>query len=181
MSSELEIQAQRELDEYAQEQAKIISMHAKGYSEWDIKRETGLTLQQIRTHLADFKDFARNDKYMAARSREVVLTVDQHYSDILKQMYEAVEEAQINGDYKARIAGLKDIAKIENDRVSFLQKAGLVADNHVGDMIAQAEEQKEILVGILKNIAKKYPDIAREIASELSRLTGTVEAVRVDG
>lgn len=180
MSSELELQQQRELEEYAEQQAKIVSMHAKGYSDSEIRKETGLTLQKVREYLADFRDFARNDKYMAARSREVVLTVDQHYSDILKQMYESIDEAQINGDYKARMAGLKDVAKIESDRVAFLQKAGLVADNHVGDMIAQAEEQKEILVGILKNIARKYPDIAREIASELSKLTGKVEAVRID-
>lgn len=181
MSSELESQQQRELDEYAEEQAKIVSMHAKGYSESEIRKQTGLTLQQVRQHLADFKDFARNDKYMSARSREVVLTVDQHYSDIIRQMYEAIEEANINGNYQARMSGLKDVAKIENDRVSFLQKAGLIADSHVGDMIAQAEEQKEILVNILRNIAKKYPDIAREIASELSKITGKVEAVRVDG
>lgn len=181
MTGELEPQAQKELDEYAEEQAKIVGMHAKGYSESQIRKETGLTLHQVRQYLADFKDFARNDKYMSARSREVVLTVDQHYSEIIREMYDAIEEAKINGQTAVRIAGLKDVAKIENDRVAFLQKAGLVADNHVGDMIAQAEEQKEILIGILKNIAAKYPDIAREIASELSKLTGKVEAVRVDG
>jgi hypothetical protein len=162
-----------------EQQEKIVSMRARGLPLSEIQKQTGLTRKQIDEHLADFRDFARNDKYMVARSREVVLTVDQHYSDIIQQYYTAIEEADLADDYKAKMTGLSALAKIESDRVEFLRKAGLIAESHVGDMVAAAEEKQAILVGILKNIAKKYPEVAREITHELSKVTGEVEPVRV--
>ena len=164
----------------AEEQEKVVGMYARGVSISEIQKETGLARKRVDQHLADFRDFAKNDKYMVARSREVVLVVDKHYSDIIGKYYESIEEANINGDYKARMTGLKDVAKIESDRVEFLRKAGLIAESHVGDMVAESEARQAILVSILKKISEKYPEVAKEIASDLSKVTGTVEAVRVD-
>lgn len=173
MSTELDVLR------YQEEQERVVSMRARGIPLSEIQKQTGLTRRQVEQHLADFRDFARNDKYMVARSREVVLTVDQHYSDIIQQFYEAIEEANMANDFKAKMSGLSSVAKIESDRVEFLRKAGLIAESHVGDMVAAAEEKQAILVGILKNIAKKYPEVAREITYELSKVTGEVEPVRV--
>jgi hypothetical protein len=173
MSTELDVLR------YQEEQEKIVSMRARGVPLSEIQKQTGLTRRQVEQHLADFRDFARNDKYMVARSREVVLTVDQHYSDIIQQFYEAIEEADMASDFKAKMSGLSAVAKIESDRVEFLRKAGLIAESHVGDMVAAAEEKQAILVGILKNIAKKYPEVAKEITYELSKVTGEVEPVRI--
>lgn len=171
--------AELDILRFQEQQEQIISMRARGIQLSEIQKQTGLTRVQIDKHLEDFRDFARNDKYMVARSREVVLTVDQHYSDIIRQYYVAIEQADLNHDYKAKMAGLSNVAKIESDRVEFLRKAGLIAESHVGDMVAAAEEKQQILVGILKQIAKKYPEVAREITIELSKLTGEVEPVRV--
>jgi hypothetical protein len=164
---------------YQEQQERIVSMRARGVPLTEIQKQTGLSRRDIEQHLADFRDFARNDKYMVGRSREVVLTVDQHYSDIIQQYYEAIQEANLADDYKAKMAGLSAVAKIESDRVEFLRKAGLIAESHVGDMVAAAEEKQAILVGILKTIAKKYPEVAKEITFELSKVTGDVEPVSV--
>jgi hypothetical protein len=174
MSTELEI------IRAAEEQEKVVSMYARGKSLSDIQKQTGLKRSQIEQHLADFRDFARNDKFMVARSREVVLVVDKHYADIVDQFYDAIEEAKLKDDHKAVMSGLSSVAKIESDRVEFLRKAGLIAETHVGDMIADAEHKQEILVGILKRVAEKYPDVAREISVELSKVTGEVQPIRVD-
>lgn len=172
MTTELDIIRHQE------EQEKIVSLYARGVSLSEIRKQTGLDRKKIEQHLAEFRDFARNDKYMLARSREIVLTVDQHYSDIISQYYNAIEEANMGNDYKAKMSGLSAVAKIESDRVEFLRKAGLVAESHVGDMVAAAEEKQEILIGILKNISAKYPEVALEITNELSKVTGEVHAVR---
>jgi hypothetical protein len=174
MSTELDIIRHQE------EQEKIVSMYARGIGLSEIQKQTGLNRKAIDAHLAEFRDFARSDKYMVARSREIVLTVDQHFSDIIAQYYTAIEEADINGDYKAKMTGLSALAKIESDRVEFLRKAGLIAETHVGDMVAAAEEKQAILIGILKRIAEMHPDVAKEITRDLSKLTGEVHAVRVD-
>jgi hypothetical protein len=172
MSTELDILRHQE------EQEKIVSLYARGVSLSEIRKQTGLDRKRVDQHLAEFRDFARNDKYMLARSREVVLTVDKHFSDIIDQYYTAIKEADLADDYKAKMSGLSALAKIESDRVEFLRKAGLVAESHVGDMVAAAEEKQEVLIGILKHISSKYPEVAMEIASELSRVTGEVQAVR---
>jgi hypothetical protein len=173
MSTELEILRHQE------EQERIVTLYAKGVRLSDIQKETGLTKKAVEAHLAEYREFARNDKYMVARSREVVLTVDQHFSEIIREYYDAIEEANMAGDFKARMSGLSAVAKIESDRVEFLRKAGLIAESHVGDMVAAAEEKTAIVLGILKRINEKYPDVAREISVELSKVTGEVQAVRV--
>lgn len=171
--------AEIDIIRHQEEQERIVSLYARGTRLSEIQKQTGLPRKAVEAHLAEYREFARNDKYMVARSREVVLTVDKHYSDILEQYYEAIEEANMAGDFKAKMSGLSAVAKIESDRVEFLRKAGLIAESHVGDMVAAAEEKQAILVGILKRIAEKHPDVAREISVELSKVTGEVQAVRV--
>jgi len=173
MSTELDIIRHQE------EQERIVSMYARGISLSDIRKQTGLSRQQIEQHLAEFRDFARNDSYMLGRSREIVLTVDQHYSHIIAEYYKAIEQADMHDDLKAKMSGLSAVAKIESDRVEFLRKAGLIAESHVGDMVAAAEEKQRVVIGILKTISKKYPQVAEEIATELAKVTGEVPAVRV--
>jgi len=171
MTSELDVLRMQE------EQEKIVSMHARGITLSNIQKETGLSRKRIEEHLASFREFAQNDKFMIARSREVVLTTDQHYSDIIAKYYDAIQEADLNGDYKAKMTGLSAVAKIEADRTEFLRKAGLIAENGVGDIVADVEEKQAILVGILQKIAKNHPEIAQEIAFELSQVTNNVEPI----
>lgn len=170
--------AELEAIRYQEEKERVVSLFARGVRMSEIQKQTGLTRKQVDRHLEEYRDWAKNDKFMINRSREIVLVVDKHYSDIIDQMYEAIEEAKVNEDYKARMQGLKDLAKLESDRVEFLRKAGVVAENNVGSIVAEAEEKQEILVGILKKIAQKYPDVGKEIAFELSQVTGEVEPVR---
>jgi len=171
MSTELDVIRE------AEERERVISMYARGIKLTEIQKETGLPRKRVDEYLAQYRDWAQNDKFMISRSREVVLTTDQHYSDIISQFYDAISEADLAGDNKAKMAGLSSVAKIEADRTEFLRKAGMIAENGVGDLVADAEEKQAILVGILQKIAAKYPDIAREIAFELSQVTNKVEPI----
>lgn len=162
---------------HQEEQERIVSMYARGIRPTEIQKVTGLTKQRIDQHLAEFRDFARNDKYMVARSREIVLTVDQHFSEIIREYYGAIEEANSAGDFKARMSGLSAVAKIETDRVEFLRKAGLIAESHVGDMVAAAEEKQAILIGVLRDIAQEHPEVATKIAIALNKVTNKVEPI----
>lgn len=171
MSSELEV------IRYYEKQNEIVDLYVKGYRVIDIQKATGMKRDDIEKHLAEFRDYASQDKAIRERAKEVVLATDFHYASIVKELYSSVEAADLNDDYKARMTGLKLIADVEAKKVELLSKAGMLADNTIGDQIAETEKKQEILIGILRMISSKYPKIGMEISKELSKVTGTVEGV----
>lgn len=171
MSTELEV------IRYFEEQNKVIAMHVKGSSIGEIQKRTGLRRDQVDQHLKEFKDYASQDKAIRTRAKGIVLELDTHYGMIISDAYDSVEELKLKDDPRNVLAGLKIIADIEAKRMELLSKAGLLAENGLGDQIAESERKQEVLVGILRGIAKKYPEIAKEIGTELSKISDDVEAI----
>lgn len=165
---------------YYDDQGQVVLMHVKGHTVPEIVRLTGFSRKAVEKHLADFKDYAAQDKAIRSRAKDIVLSVDTHYADIIKNLYVNVEAANFNDDYKAAMTGLKMIADAESKRVELLSKAGLLADNSLGDMIAESEKKQAILVDILKEISRENPEIGRKIQKRLSEVTGKVEGVIVE-
>lgn len=162
---------------YFEDQNRIVKMHVKGVPIGDIQKATGLPRKQVEEHLAGFKKYAAQDKVIRERARGIVLELDTHYGMIIQDAYDAIEELKLKDDTKSVLSGLKIVADIEAKRMELLAKAGLLADNTMGDQIAESERKQEILVGILKGIAAKHPEIAREIAMELSKVSNEVEPI----
>lgn len=162
------------------EQQEIILLYVKGNTVPEIVRSTGLKRQEVEKHLADFRDYASQDKAIRLRAKDIVLSVDTHYADIIKALYRNIDAAEMADDHKAAMAGLKMIVDAEAKRVELLAKAGLLAENTIGDQIAEAERKQEILVDILRDISRKYPDIGREIQKRLSEVTGRTEGIVVE-
>jgi hypothetical protein len=63
--------------------------------------------------------------------------------------------------------------------MEMLQKAGLLDNEEIGARIAESEEKQEILVGILRDVTSKCPNCRKEVASRLSRISGTVEPIHI--
>lgn len=173
------------LDVYsmANRQDEVVRLYAQGKKLSEIMRETGLSKAQIDRILADYKEYALQDRVLRAEARETLIKTREHYDHIVTRMYEAILEADLNGDYKAKMTGLAGIANIEKNRVDFMQKAGMLLDNELAENLIEAEKKHELIIGILKDISKKYPKIGLEISAELSKLTGVVQglAERTDG
>ncbi len=161
------------------EQQEIVLMYVKGHTVPEIVRLTGMKRALVEQHLHNFRDYAAQDKVIRTRAKDVVLSVDTHYSDIIKSLYTQVKAAELSDDHKSAMAGLKMIADAEAKRVDLLAKAGLLADNTIGDQIAEMERKQVILVEILREISRKHPAIGREIQGRLSDVTGKTEGVVV--
>lgn len=161
------------------EQQEIVLLYVKGHTVPEIVRLTGMQRKFVEQHLSDFRDFAAQDRAIRTRAKDIVLSVDTHYSDIIKALYRNIEAAEFNNDPKAAMAGLKMVADAEAKRVDLLSKAGMLADNTIGDQIAEMERKQSILVEILREITRKYPNIGREIQGRLSEVTGKTEGVVV--
>jgi hypothetical protein len=161
------------------EQQEIVLLYVKGHTVPEIVRLTGMRRVEVEEHLKDFREYASQDRAIRTRAKDIVLSVDTHYSDIIKGIYRNVEVAELADDHKSAMAGLKMIADAEAKRVDLLAKAGLLADNTIGDQIAEMERKQSILVDILREISRKHPQIGREIQGRLSEVTGKTEGVVV--
>lgn len=161
------------------EQQEIVLLYVKGHTVPEITRLTGMKRAQVEEHLKDFREYAAQDRAIRTRAKDIVLSVDTHYSDIIKALYRNIEAAEFKDDPKAAMAGLKMVADAEAKRVELLAKAGLLADNTIGDQIAEMERKQAVLVEILREISRKYPNIGREIQGRLSDITGKTEGVVV--
>lgn len=161
------------------EQQQIVLLYVKGHTVPEIVRLTGMARAAVEQHLSDFRDFAAQDRAIRTRAKDIVLSVDTHYNDIIKALYRNIEAAEFKDDPKAAMAGLKMVADAEAKRVDLLAKAGLLADNTIGDQIAEMERKQAILVEILREISRKHPQIGREIQGRLSEVTGKTEGVVV--
>jgi len=161
------------------EQQEIVLLYVKGHTVPEIVRLTGMKRNQVEEHLKDFREYAAQDRAIRTRAKDIVLSVDTHYSDIIKALYRNIEAAEFKDDPKAAMAGLKMVADAEAKRVDLLSKAGMLADNTIGDQIAEMERKQIILVEILREITRKYPNIGREIQGRLSEVTGKAEGVVV--
>lgn len=161
------------------EQQEIVLLYVKGHTVPEIVRLSGMKRTQVEEHLKDFRDYAAQDKAIRTRAKDIVLSVDTHYSDIIKALYRNIEAAEFNNDPKSAMAGLKMVADAEAKRVDLLSKAGMLADNTIGDQIAEMERKQGILVEILREISREHPDIGRKIQTRLSEVTGKTEGVVV--
>lgn len=173
MSTELEAVV------YAEQQAKVVSLYSRAMTIPQIVRETQLSKSTVEHMLADFKEYALQDRVIMEKSREVILTTREHYDEIIRSMYETIQQAEVEGtaDFKTKISALKAIADIENQRVNFMHKAGMMVDSQIGEQLAEAERKHTVIIDILKRIAHKHPKVGLEIQDMLSQVTNKVEGI----
>lgn len=174
MSTELELIRRAELENI------VVSLYASTYPVSEIIKQTGLRKAEVEEILRGYREYAMQDKVLREMSRETVLKTRQHYDQLIQKMYDAVAVANDSGDYKAEMSGIKAIADIEKQRVDFMQKAGLLADNEIGEQLMEYERQKEILVDILKDIMRQYPKVGLEIQARLKEVTGELTGVQAE-
>lgn len=172
---ELALLAEQQQDQMLE----VIKYQSEGRSKQWIKSKTGLSGVEQSRIKDEFDRTVVQDDYMRQRARVAVAEIDQHYTTLIKRFYEAVDDAEAAGNYKDKATILKQIVDTEKARTDFLHRAGLLAEENVGDQVVDANEKIEKIKDILKAVAKEYPEAGKLIAQKLSELDGTVVAHRV--
>jgi hypothetical protein len=98
---------------------------------------------------------------------------------LIKEAWKTVDDADQQGQLNVKATALKLIADIETKRIAMLQQIGLLDNQEIADQIAETERKQDVLVSILRDVAKDYPDIRREIMKRLSQITGVVEPIEI--
>jgi hypothetical protein len=168
-----------ELADHYDQMNKVIEELLKGNNPTQIATITGLKRAEVIGHIDQWKEFVRNDSGARERAKEAITGADQHYAMIIKEAWKTVEDADISGQLSVKSGALKLIADIEGKRISMLQEVGLLDNAEIAGQILETERKQEILVGILRDIAKEHPNVRREIMKKLSQITGIVEPVEI--
>jgi transposase len=156
----------------------VATEYIKGLNETEISRELDIPKARVSSLLREWKQMASSSEAVRGRAREALAAADQHYSKLIKQAYEVIDDATLNQNLSAKTAGIKLVLDIEKSRIEMLQKAGLLENKELAEQLLETERKQELIMGILKDIAAKHPQIKNEILTRLSEVSGpTGEAV----
>lgn len=150
----------------------VATEYIKGLNETEISRELDIPKARVSSLLREWKTMASNSEAVRGRAREALAAADQHYGKLIKQAYEVIDDANLNGAQNQKLAAIKLVLDIENKRIEMLQKAGLLENRELAEKLLETERKQELIMNMLKDIAAKYPSIKNEIIQRLSEVSG---------
>jgi hypothetical protein len=167
-----------ELIEHIEEVNRVASEYIKGFNESEISRELDIPRARVSALLREWKSMASNSEAVRARAREALSGADQHYSKLIKQAYEVIDEATTNSNLSAKTAAIKLILDIESKRIDMLQKAGLLENKELADQLLETERKQELLMSVLKEVSGSCAVCKSKVLKRLAEVSGpTGEAV----
>lgn len=173
MSSEVE------LLNHIDEVNRVVSEYLKGEDPTKISKSLGIPRVRVVAHLDEWKQSVSNNSAIRARAKDALAAADAHYSKLISQSYEVIDEASMTANLSAKTAAIKLVMDIESKRIDMLQKAGLLENKELAEEMVEIEKRQEILVNILKDIASEYPEVRDEIMRRLSSISRTDEVITV--
>jgi len=168
-----------ELSDHFDRMNKVVEELLKGSNPTQISSLTGFKRAEVVEYIDEWKSIVKNDSTSRDRAKEAVSGADQHYAMLIKEAWKTVDDADQQGQLNVKATALKLIADIETKRIAMLQQIGLLDNQEIADQIAETEKKQDVLVSILRDVAKDYPDIRREIMKRLSQITGVVEPIEI--
>jgi hypothetical protein len=155
----------------------VVEELLKGNTPNQIAKRLDITRAQVENHIKTWKSFVHDNQGIRDRAKEALAGADEHYSMLIKEAWDVVNEAGIAAELNTKNAALKLIADIEAKRIDMLNKAGVLETDSMASELLEVERKQEILVGILKEVTSSCDHCKWEVAKRLSSVTGQVEAV----
>jgi hypothetical protein len=158
----------------------VVEELLKGNTPNQIAKRLDITRAQVENHIKTWKDFIHDNQAIRDRAKEALAGADEHYSMLIKEAWDVVNEAGVASELNTKNSALKLIADIESKRIDMLNKAGVLEDNSMADQILESERKQTVLVNILRDVTSSCEHCKWEVAKRLSEVTGQIEAVIVD-
>ena len=167
-----------ELLDHIEEVNRVATEYIKGLNETEISKELDIPKARVSTLLKEWKSMASNSEAVRSRAREALASADVHYSKLIKQAYEVIDDATTTANLSAKTAAIKLVLDIESRRIDMLQKAGLLENKELADQLLETERKQEILMGILKEVSGECSTCKPKVLKRLAEASGpTGEAV----
>jgi hypothetical protein len=147
---------------------KVVGEYLKGNDPTKISKQLDMPRTKVVSLIKEWQALASDNSAIRARAKEALAAADEHYSRLISQAYEVIEEATTTANLNAKTAGIKLVMDLESKRIEMLQKAGLLENKELAEEMLEIERRQEILMRILKDIAADHPEVRDKIMSRLS-------------
>ena len=168
-----------ELVNHLDEVNRVVEEYLKGNDPTKISKTLDLPRTRVVAHLNEWKALASANDAIRARAKDALVGADAHYTKLIKQAYEVIDDATTTANLNAKTAGIKLVMDIEARRIDMLQKAGLLENKELAEEMIEIERKQEVLVGILRDIASTHPEVRDLIMQRLSLIAKDGEVVTI--
>jgi len=165
--------------EHLDEINKVVEEYLKGSDPTKISKDLNLPRTRVVAHLNEWKVMVSANDAIRSRAKEALAAADAHYGKLIAKAYEVIDEATLNNNLGAKTAGIKLVLDIEAKRIEMLQKAGLLENKELAEEMVEIERKQDVLVTILKDIAKDYPEVRDLIMKKLSDIAKSDEVITI--
>jgi len=141
-----------------------------------IAKLTGYTRKDVIEYLNEWRQVVQSDRQVQLRAREALSGADAHYSMLIKEAWDIIEEATNTSNLAQRTAGVKLVADIQQKQIDMLQKAGVLENNEMAEKIIATEEKQQILASIIKEVVSQCETCKPKVMARLSEVTDKAEA-----
>lgn len=141
----------------------------------EIAKSTGFKRAEVVDYLDEWRMVIRSDKQVQIRAREALVGADQHYSMLIKEAWEIVEEAKRQGQLPQQTGALKLISDVQQKQIDMLQKAGMLDNNELAEKVIETEEKQQILVEVIRDVVSGCERCKPIVFGKLSKVTGQAE------
>lgn len=167
-----------EILDHIEEVNRVATEYIKGLNETEISKELDIPKARVSSLLREWKTMASSSEAVRSRAREALASADVHYSKLIKQAYEVIDDANTNANLTAKTTAIKLVLDIETRRIDMLQKAGLLENKELADQLMETERKQELLMNILKEVSGQCPTCKPKVLNRLAEVSGpTGEAV----
>ena len=157
----------------------VVGEYLKGNDATKISKDLAIPRTRVVQHINEWKVMASANDAIRARAKEALVGADAHYTKLIQQAYEVIEDATTTANLNAKTTAIKLVMDIEARRIDMLQKAGLLENKELAEEMVEIEKRQEVLVGILRDIASEHPEVRDLIMSRLSTIAREGEVITI--
>lgn len=158
---------------------KVVAKYLEGNDPTKISKELDIPRTKVVGLINEWKIMASSNDAIRARAKEALVAADMHYSKLISQAYEVIDDANTMANLNAKTTAIKLVMDIEGRRIDMLQKAGLLENKELAEEMMEIERRQDIIVKMLKEIASEHPEVRDKIMKRLSEISSQGEAVTI--
>ena len=162
------MQEENQLVQHLDTVNRVVGEYLKGNDPTKISKQLDIPRTKVVSLIKEWQSMVSDNTAIRARAKEALASADEHYSRLISQAYEVIEEATTIANLSAKTNGIKLVMDLESKRIEMLQKAGLLENKELAEEMLEIERRQDILMGILKDVAAEHPEIRDKIMTRLS-------------
>ncbi len=158
---------------------EIIDLQLSGLRPGEIAKRLGLQVKEVTAAIDTWKTVAMDDRVLKERAKEVLAGADLHYSKLIQQYYEIIEEVDASGATTAQMLAqkanaIKGIADLEQKRFTMLKDMGLATDAETAAYQADLERKISVIDKVLRNVVAECDHCRPKVRQALAEISGNV-------